>query len=133
MATFFLYYSDTNIPISHVPGDIVLRDCSLSFAAPVGEVFSTANVRSMALENLAVVGAGDAPLVRSWDGTMPGTSVPGTEKPGAAAPGTEQGGDDGQPLGTVAFGEGAWQCPARAACPVPGAAAPGSPTPKLAP
>ena len=162
MATFFLYYSDTNLPVSHVPGDIVLRDCkvenaarlvrynhggerwqrgkplaslslerveatgltlpvalnggigekkgewpldfsmrdcSLSFAAPVGEVFSTANVRSMALENVAVAGAGDAPLVRSWDGSVPELTLQNVT---GASP-------------EPAFGEGPYSCPMRGA------------------
>ena len=34
--------------------------------------------------------AGGPPLVRSWDGSRPGTAVPGAENPGACAPGTEQ-------------------------------------------
>ena len=162
MATFFLYYSDTGIPVSHVPGDIVLRDCkvenvarlvrynhgaerwqrgrplaglslmrieasgltlpvalnggigeakgewpldfamrdcSLSFARPVTEVFSTANVRSMALSNVSVSAAedGDPPLVRSWDGSVPELSLQDVT---GASP-------------EPAFGEGPYSCPMR--------------------
>ena len=162
MATFFLYYSDTGIPVSHVPGDIVLRDCkvenaarlvrynqggerwqrgrplssltlerveaggltlpvalnggigenkgewpldfamrdcSLSFARPVPEVFSTANVRSMALSNVSVsvAGDGDPPLIRSWDGSVPELPLQGVT---GASP-------------EPAFGEGPYSCPMR--------------------
>ena len=162
MATFFLYYSDTGLPVQHVPGDIVLRDCkvenaarlvrynhggerwqrgrplaslalerieatgltlpialngdigekkgewpldftmrdcALSFVAPVPEVFSVANARSMVLENVAVSvsGDGDPPIVRSWDGSSPELSLQNVT--GAST--------------VPAFGEGEWQCPMR--------------------
>lgn len=162
MATFFLYYSDTGIPVSHVPGDIVLRDCkvenaarlvrynqggerwqrgkalsslalerveasgltlpvalnggigekkgewpldfamrdcSLSFARTPGEVFSTANVRSMALANVSVKcePPADVPLLVSWDGSVPELALQGVT---GASP-------------EPAFGEGPYSCPMR--------------------
>ncbi|MBR1608756.1 MAG: right-handed parallel beta-helix repeat-containing protein [Kiritimatiellae bacterium] len=162
MATFFLYYSDTGIPVSHVPGEIVLRDCkvenaarlvrynqggerwqrgrplssltlerveaggltlpvalnggigenkgewpldfamrdcSLSFARTPDEVFSTANVRSMALDGVSVKCEPPAaiPLIRSWDGSVPELSLQNVT---GASP-------------EPAFGEGPYSCPMR--------------------
>jgi hypothetical protein len=45
-----------------------MSDCNLSFAKAQPEVFSVANVRTMALTNVTVQGA-SCPLVRSWDGS----------------------------------------------------------------
>ena len=45
-----------------------MKDCGLSFAKSQPEVFSVANVRTMALTNVTISGV-SAPLVRSWDGS----------------------------------------------------------------
>ena len=51
-----------------VPLAFSMIDCGLSFAKSQPEVFSVANVRTMALTNVTVAGV-SAPLVRSWDGS----------------------------------------------------------------
>jgi len=90
------------------PLDFEMSDCSLSFSEPVEEVFSCANVRSMALSNVAIAalpaadGAHDGrpPLVRSWDGATPELRLSGVS-----------GADE-----ALAFGDGgAWRCPMRRA------------------
>lgn len=50
-----------------LPLDFAMVDCALGFSKPQPEVFSVANVRTLALTNVTVTGV-SAPLVRSWDG-----------------------------------------------------------------
>ena len=50
-----------------MPLDFSMLNCSLGFLGPQPEVFSVANVRTLALTNVTVTGA-TAPLVRTWDG-----------------------------------------------------------------
>ena len=50
-----------------LPLDFAMVDCTLGFSEPQPEVFSVANVRTLALTNVTVTGV-SAPLVRSWDG-----------------------------------------------------------------
>ena len=78
-----------------VPLDFTMVDCSLGFSAPQPEVFSVANVRTLALTNVVVSGA-SAPLVRTWDG-RPGLRLSGVS--GAAL--------------EIADGKGKYKCPMR--------------------
>jgi hypothetical protein len=50
-----------------LPLDFAMVDCTLGFSEPQPEVFSVANVRTLALTNVTVTGV-SAPLARSWDG-----------------------------------------------------------------
>jgi hypothetical protein len=77
------------------PLDFTMTDCVLGFSKPQPEVFSVANVRTLALTNVAVSGV-SAPLVRTW-GARPEMRAAGIR---GAAP-------------EIAEGKGKFECPWR--------------------
>ena len=77
------------------PLDFTMTDCVLGFSKPQPEVFSVANVRTLALTNVAVSGV-SAPLVRTW-GARPEMKAAGIR---GTAP-------------EIAEGKGKFECPWR--------------------
>ena len=77
------------------PLDFTMTDCTIGFSKPQPEVFSVANVRTLALTNVTVSGV-SAPLVRAW-GTHPEMKTAGIR---GVVPG-------------IAEGKGKFECPWR--------------------
>ena len=77
------------------PLDFTMTDCTIGFSKPQPEVFSVANVRTLALTNVTVSGV-SAPLVRAW-GTHPELKTAGIR---GVAP-------------EIAEGKGKFECPWR--------------------